>query len=112
MISHKLFQLEQDIASFLLNKLENDQINLERAAEIARFIRQALPDDLTDEQIDKVLPSLDDQFVELSSIVNRRIQEKLELSKHSQITEAEKLIHHGKLQEAIDLMNNYIRLKF
>lgn len=87
MISNKLFLLEQEIASFLLNALEMDQITLERASEISKYILHALPDNITDEQIDKILPFLNDQF------------------------EAERLIHEGKIQEATKLMNNYIQQK-
>ena len=36
---------------------------------------------------------------------------KQELDKDLGITEAEKLIHEGKLQQSIDLMNNYITQK-
>ncbi|OGK21530.1 hypothetical protein A3C23_04805 [Candidatus Roizmanbacteria bacterium RIFCSPHIGHO2_02_FULL_37_13b] len=111
MTSQKLYDLETDVASLLLDRLEKEQITLQRAAQISKYILRALPDTITDEQIDKILPILDDEFVELSNIVHKHLMLKQELDKDLGITEAEKLIHEGKLQQSIDLMNNYITQK-
>lgn len=66
-----LFKLEQDIAKLLLDKLEHFEISFERASQIAKFILSHLPENLTDDQVRKILPSLDDEFVELVGIVHK-----------------------------------------
>ncbi|OGM23730.1 hypothetical protein A3D00_00820 [Candidatus Woesebacteria bacterium RIFCSPHIGHO2_02_FULL_38_9] len=70
-----LFQLEKDIATLLLTKLEHFDLSFERASLIARFILSHLPEDITDEQLEKIIPSLDDEFVELAGIVNKYMLE-------------------------------------
>ena len=57
-----LFQLEQDIANLLLDKLEDFELSFERASKIAKFVLSHLPENLTDAQVMEILPSLDDEF--------------------------------------------------
>ena len=64
-----LFQLEQEVAQLLLTYLEKFNITFERASQIAAFILAHLPENMTDEQVMKILPSLDDEFIELAGIV-------------------------------------------
>lgn len=111
MISHKLFSLERDIAEFLLNKLEHKEMTLGKAAEISRFVIKNLPDNLTDEQIDKILPSLDDRFIELTSLVHIHLLEYEEKNRQKLITVTEELIHQNKLEKANNLMKNYFNKK-
>ena len=111
MISQRLSQLEKEIALLLIEKLEHQQITLERAAEISRFIIISLPDNLTDKQVDDILPTLDDHFIELAAVVNKHLDEKMEIEKKSTIDDATKLIHQGKLDEAVKMMNNHITKK-
>ncbi|MBI2593131.1 hypothetical protein HYW44_00615 [Candidatus Daviesbacteria bacterium] len=111
MISPKLYQLQKDIASLLLDKLEKDQITIERAAQISKYVLQALPDNLTDEQIDKILPSLDDHFVELAGVVHQHLKAKEELEKQATVDQATKLIHQGNLDQAVKLMTNHMQQK-
>jgi len=68
-----LFQVEQEIAKLLLIKLEKFDITFDRASQIAKFILSHLPENLTDEQVMKIIPSLDDQFFELSELVHKHM---------------------------------------
>jgi len=111
MISTKVFLLEKDIATFLLDKLEQKNITIERASEISRFVIKNLPDNLTDEQIDKILPSFDDKFIELTSLVHIHLLEYEEKNRQKLISEAEKLIHQKKINEASNLMKDYFNKK-
>lgn len=111
MISQKLYQLEKDIASLLLDKLEKDQITLERAAQISKYVLQALPDNITDEEIYHILPYLDDHFIELAAVIHNHLKAKQELEKQATVDEATRLIHQGNLDEAIKLMQNHITKK-
>lgn len=68
-----LFKVEQEVARLLLVKLEKFNITFERASQIAKFILAHLPETMTDEQVMKILPSLDDDFIELAEIVHKHI---------------------------------------
>lgn len=111
MISPKLYQLEKEIATIVLEKLEREEITVVRAAQISKYVLHALPDTLTDEQIEKIIPTLDDKFTELAGIVLNHLKDKENLSTNQTVDEAQKLIHENKLQEAINLMNNHIQQK-
>ena len=65
-----LSNLRQEISNLLVKKLENLEMTPERASEIAQFIIKALPADLTDSQLEKILPSLDDEFFELAGRIS------------------------------------------
>lgn len=107
MPSQKLVLLETEIATLLLKKLEHLEITPQRAAEIAKFTLAALPENLTDEQVDKIIPSLDDRYFELAEIVAKYIKEYENANIGIVRQEATKLIHEGKMQEASRLMNQY-----
>ncbi|OGK13153.1 hypothetical protein A3C98_02905 [Candidatus Roizmanbacteria bacterium RIFCSPHIGHO2_02_FULL_37_15] len=111
MISDKLFFLEKEIAKLLLDKLDSSEITVERASEISAFVIKSLPENLTDEQLGRILPSLDDQFVELASIVNIHLKEYQEKNRQNLITEAEKLIHQNKLDQANNMMKDFFYKK-
>ncbi len=111
MISQRLFQLEKDIAELLLTKLEHEEITLERAAEISKCVLHALPDNLTDEQIDSILPKLDDQFIELAIVVHKYLKEKEEKQKDQVASQAELLMHQGRIEDALKIMHEHISKK-
>ena len=70
-----LFEIEQEIAKLLLNKLGDYEISLERASLIAKFILARLPENLNESQIRQIIPSLDDEFTELAGIVHKHLTE-------------------------------------
>ena len=65
-----LKNIETQIAEFLVGRLERANITLERASEIARFVLESLPEDLSDEEVEQIIPKLDDEFVELSGLIH------------------------------------------
>ncbi len=106
------FRVEKEIADLLISKLESQQITPDRAAQIAKFVIQAIPKEITDEQMMALIPSLDDEFVELSELVNHHISE-YELKYKPQVeTEVHELIKQGNFQEASKLMNQYFQKKY
>ena len=92
-----LFQLEQDIARLLLENLEHFEISFERASQIAKFILSHLPENLTDEQVIQILPTLDDEFIELASIVHKHMVEYEEKYKKKITKGVEDIIKHKHL---------------
>jgi len=106
-----LFQLEQDIAKLLLEKLEHFEISLERASRIAKFILAHLPDNLTDEQVAQIIPSLDDEFTELAGIVHKHMLDYEEKYKNDVVKNVQDLIKHQHFQQASSQISDYFNRK-
>lgn len=106
-----LFQLEQDIANLLLDKLEHFELTFERAAAIAKFVLAHLPDNLTDEQVKQIIPSLDDEFIELAGVVHKHLSEYEEKYKDEVTKTVEDLMKHKHFEEANKLMSDYFKRK-
>jgi len=106
-----LFQVEQEIARLLLVKLEKFDITFERASQIAKFILSHLPENLTDEQVMKIIPSLDDQFFELSEIVHKHMLGYEEKYKEDTIKNMQDMIKHKHFQEASNMAFKYFDQK-
>ena len=109
-----LFQVEQEIAQLLLIKLEHFDISLDRASQIAKFILAHLPDNLTDEQVAQIIPSLDDKFTELAGIVYKHILDYEEKYKDNALKDVRDLIKHQHFQQASSQVSDYLnrKLKF
>lgn len=107
-----LFQVEKEIATLLLDKLEGFQITFERASQIAKFTLAHLPENLTDEQVMQIVPSLDDQYYELAGIVHKHMSEYEEKYKTQITDQVRDLITHKHFEEASNLMSGYFNRKF
>lgn len=107
-----LFQLEKDIANLLLDKLEDFELSFERASKIAKFVLSHLPENLTNEQVMEILPSLDDEFFELAGIVYKYLSEYEEKYKDEVVEKVEDLIEHKHFEEANQLASDYFKRKF
>lgn len=107
-----IYQLEKDIASFLLDKLEHFNLTFERAARIAKFVLYHLPENLNDEQVLQILPSLDNEFTELAGIVYKNMLDYEEKHKDKVIEKVEDLIKNRHFVEANMLSSDYFKKKF
>ena len=107
-----LFQLEQDIANLLLDKLEDFELSFERASKVAKFVLSHLPEKLTDEQVMEILPSLDDEFFELAGIVYKHLSKYEEEYRDEVVERVEDLIKHKHFEEANQLASDYFKRKF
>ena len=110
-INTLLFQIEQEIARLLLVKLEKFDITFERASQIAKFILAHLPENLTDEQVMKLIPSIDDQFTELAEIVHSHMLDYEEKYKEDTIKNMQEMIKHKHFQEASNMAFKYFEQK-
>lgn len=106
-----LFKLEQDIATLLVDKLEHFDLTFERASQIAKFVLAHLPENITDQQVLELLPSLDDEFFELAVVVNKRLHEYEEQYKEDIVKQTQDLIKHKHFEEASKLTSNYFARK-
>lgn len=106
MVNVHITQLEQEIATLLLDKLEHLEITPERAAAIARFTLSHLPENLEEEKLAQIIPSLDDEYYELASIVHKHMLEN-EQKKEIIVNDVQALIKAGKLDDASEQMKAY-----
>lgn len=106
-----LFQVEQEIAKLLLVKLEKFDISFKRASQIAKFILSHLPENITDEQVIKIIPSLDDKFYELSELVHKHMLDYEEKYKEDTIKNMQDMIKHKHFQEASNMAFKYFEQK-
>ncbi len=105
------FHLEQDIARFLVTELKHRELTFERASQIARFILAHLPENLTDEQVMQILPTLDDEFVELGSIVYTHLLQYEEQRKQEEVKHITDLIKHSHFEQASSMASEYFKKK-
>lgn len=92
--------LEVEILKIIEEKLTKGQMDISRAKLIARMLLEKLTPPLSLEQLYKIVPTLDDQFAELTIAVLPLMQENEKQMKDIVLTHAQKLIQQGKLAEA------------
>lgn len=102
-----LFDLERDIARLLLDRLKHLNISVERSAQIARFILLSLPNGITEQDVRKKLPMLDDKFNEIAGIISKYLEQEEKKSKTYTIETVHTLLENGKLEEASQLLHSY-----
>lgn len=107
-----LSKVERDIADLLIDKLEDQEITLERASLIAQFALAHLPENLTDEQVIQILPSLDDEFIELAAVVHKYMSEYEKNYSKIVAGQMQDLIKHNHFDTANTMASEYFRQKF
>lgn len=94
-------KIQADIVSLITQKLQSGEMTQERAQKIAAVVLEKLPEDITIEELYKVLPKLDDDFRELADVV---VPVMIEYEKkiHSILeTRVLKLVRAKKFKEAM-----------
>lgn len=102
-----LEEVEREIAELLLDKLEHQGLTLERASQIAKFVLQTLPENLSEGQVKELIPKLDDQFFELADVVYKHMKEYEDKYKESVLQEVNELMKHEYFDQANKLMKEY-----
>ena len=93
-------KLEQDILDIMEKKLQDGDMDIDRARAIAQMVLEKLHPPLTLEQLYEIAPTLDDHFKELSQAVLPIIREHDNKIRQVVSMHAENLIREGKLDEA------------
>lgn len=97
-------QLEKDILEIIAQKLQNGQMDLGRAQQIAKLLLEKLHPPLTLEQIYEIAPTLDDHFKELSQAILPLLSEHESEVDKLVAEHAERMIKSGKFDEAEKLL--------
>jgi hypothetical protein len=82
--------IEQDIASIIISRLEDRKISIERASAIAKFVIESIPIGITDRQLIEIIPKLDDDFSELTLVVDKFLSEYMESDRHEKLNDVRK----------------------
>ncbi|MDP3987669.1 MAG: hypothetical protein Q8P80_00815 [Candidatus Levybacteria bacterium] len=61
------------IGEFLKNKVVKGEFSYDRAQDISIFLQTTLKDDLPPDVVNKIIPTLDDNFKELNGVVMQLI---------------------------------------
>lgn len=105
------FRVEREIANLLLDKLEAQKISPQHASQIAQFVINTIPEQMSDRQMLEIIPKLDDEFIELAEIVYRHLQDYETKHKDKVVSQVGNLMKQGKLEEASGLMEQYFQKK-
>ena len=97
-------KLELDILVIIEEKLQNGQMDVGKAKEIARMVLDKLHPPLTLEQIYKIAPTLDDHFAEITRAILPVIQDHEKEMQEIISQHAERLIKLGKIDEATAIL--------
>lgn len=107
-----LNRLHKSIVDIITKGLENGTITEDRAKQIAKMVLDKLPkEDVTYEELIRIIPKLDDEFQELSAAVVPIIleyEQKMQAIINSRITN---LLQQQKYQEALQLSRKAIEFE-
>ncbi len=93
-------KIQEDVLALISSKLKSGEMSQDRARRIADMILKKLPEDISYEELMKVIPKLDDEFVELADIVVP-IMAEYEKKIHKYLEQKVlALVKQGKLDEA------------
>lgn len=94
-------KIQADIVALITTKLQSGEMSQERAQKIAAVVLEKLPEDITKDDLYRVLPKLDDEFKELAEIV-MPIMIEYEKKIHTILeTRVLKLVRAKKFKEAM-----------
>ncbi len=101
-------KIEQEILEIIEDKLKNGSMEASRAQQIAKFVLEKLHPPLTLEEIRKIVPTLDDDFAELSAASMHVVMENDDEIRKIAVEHAQRLINSGKFEEAKATMDEAI----
>lgn len=104
-------KLQNEIVNIVTNKLESGQINESRAKEIAQFVLEKLPRDISYQKLMEIIPTLDDHFEELTNAVLPIMVEYEQRMKKIIDEKIRSLIALGKLDEALNVARKAIEFE-
>lgn len=100
--------VQRAIVDIITNKLESGAMNDERAKQIAKYVLEMLPDDISYQKLMAVIPKLDDEFTELSAAIVPIMADYEKKVKKAVDEQIHKLVVAGKLDDALALTKKAI----
>ncbi len=94
-------KVQSEIVALITEKLKSGEMNQDRAKEIAKLVLEKLPENISYQELIKIIPKLDDEFHELSDVVvpiMTDYEKKLKVVLEEKVL---KLVRDKKFKEAI-----------
>lgn len=101
-------KVQKAIVDIISICLEDGTITEEKASEMAQFVLDKLPDNISYQEFIQVLPKLDDEYPEFSKVIvpiMEQVEVKHKAVKDGQISE---LLKTGEIDKALNLTNQAI----
>ncbi len=102
------FKVQDEIVKVITERVEHGEMTQERAKKIAQLILDKLPEEISYEKLIKVIPTLDDHFQELSTVVVPIMTEYEEKMKKVVNAKVASLMKDGKFDAVLDVTNKAI----
>lgn len=97
-------KLENQIVALIKTKLEDEEMTVEKAKQIAKLVLKRLHPGMTYKQLMKVIPTLDDDFTELAGVILPIMLEHDRKLRKIVDEHVAKLVKEGKIEEAESLL--------
>lgn len=101
-------KVQREIVEVITHGLEAGTMTEEHAKEIAKFVLEMIPENISYPKLIEVIPKLDDEFKELAQVVVPIMSEyerKVKVTVNEQVSE---LIKSGKIDAALELTKKAI----
>ena len=102
-------KVEKQILVLIKEKLEKGEMKADRAKDIAKMVLEKLPSGIDLKDFYKIVPTLDDHFYELASIVLPVVKEYEEKVEKAVINSIEKMVKAGNFQQVSELIKKTIK---
>ena len=101
-------QLQKAIVSIITNGLSDGTISEEKAKLMAQFVLDKLPEKISYQEFMEVLPTLDDEYNEFSSVVVPIMEQVEKKNKELMNDKIIQILKTGNIDEALKLTNDAI----
>lgn len=102
-------KIEREILQVMKEKLESGEMDAKRAREIAKMVLEKLKPGITLGEIYRVVPTLDDFFPELASVVLPVVKEYEQKIEGLVKQRADELVKAGKFSQAGEIIDRTIK---
>jgi hypothetical protein len=97
-------QIELEILKIIEDQLNSGQMDASHAQEIAQYVLQNLPENMTLNQIYKLVPKLSEQFSELNNATAPVIKEYEEKAKNIALPQIREMLQQGNFTAATQIV--------
>jgi len=101
-------QVQSEVVKIITKGLENGTLSEEKARNIAKLILDRLPEGVSEEELWHILPTLDDDFLELSEVIGPIMEEYETKVREAVDKKLTALVRAQKFQDALALARKAI----
>ncbi|MEI7578976.1 MAG: hypothetical protein WCJ58_02925 [bacterium] len=105
------YKVQEEIVKVITSRLQEGLIDEKRAKAIAQLVLEKLPEGISYEKLITIIPTLDDHFFELSSVVVPIMVEYEKKMKHLVNQKITALLKGGMLDKAMEMTSKAIEFE-